>query len=194
MKKGLEKFNNLVDALMELPSIGKKSATRLAYHMVLNDPFSALKLSHAIEDAISYIKKCKICGGICEDEVCEICLDERRDDERLCIVESAKDILVLEEGSVFDGKYFVLENTEQNSIESSIDRLKDIVKQRDIKEIIFALTPSLANDSIIYFVEDRLKDFDINFTKIAQGVPTGVTLENIDLLSLTKAINDRVKV
>ena len=190
MKKGLEKFNNLVEALMELPSIGKKSATRLAYHMVLNDPFSALKLSHAIEDAISFIKKCKICGGICEDEVCEICLDETRDDERLCIVESAKDILVLEEGSVFDGKYFVLENTELNSIE----RLKEIIIDRDVKEIIFALTPSLANDSIIYFVEDRLKDFDINFTKIAQGVPTGVTLENIDLLSLTKAINDRVKV
>ena len=188
--KGLEKFQNLVDALMQLPSVGKKSATRFAYHLVLQDPFSALKLSHAIENAISSIKKCTICGGISEDEICEICHDEDRISSKLCIVESAKDILVIEDSASYDGRYFVLESVE----EESIRKLKELVSKDEVKEIIFALTPSLSNDSIILFVEDKLKEFDITFTKIAQGVPTGVTLENVDMLSLSKALNDRVKV
>ena len=189
MKK-MEKFNNLIETLMTLPSVGKKSATRFAYHLVLNDPFSALKLSHAIEDAVSSIKRCTICSGLSEDEICEICLDEYRDDERLCIVESAKDIIVLEESSAFDGKYYVLDNID----EEKVGKLKELVKNKGVKEIIFAFTPSLSNDTIIYFIEDKLSEFDITFTKIAQGVPTGVTLENVDMLSLTKAISDRVKV
>jgi len=188
--KSLEKFNNLVDALMELPSVGKKSATRFAYHLVLQDPFSALKLSHAIENAIATIKKCSVCGGLSEDEICEICHDDSRVDSKLCIVENAKDILVLEDSSAFDGKYFVLESVE----EESISRLKSLVEKRDVEEVIFALTPSLSNDSVILFVEDRLKEYDLSFTKIAQGVPTGVTLENVDMLSLSKALNDRVRV
>ena len=188
--KQLEKFNNLVDTLMELPSVGKKSATRFAYHLVLKDPFVALKLSHAIENAVSCIKKCEICGGICEDEICEICHDDMRVDKKLCIVESAKDILVLEDSSVYDGKYFVLEDTK----DETILKLKELVIQNSVEEIIFALTPSLQNDTIILFIEDKLKEFDITFTKIAQGVPTGVTLENVDMLSLSKALNDRVKV
>jgi len=190
MSKGVEKFSNLVDALQCLPSVGKKSATRFAYHLVLSDPFSALKLSHAIEVAINSIKKCSQCRGISEDEICEICHDEYRDEKRLCIVDSAKDILVLEDSGSFDGKYFVLESVE----EPSIEELKFIIKQRDVEEIIFALTPSLANDSIILFVEDRLKSFNIEFSKIAQGVPTGVGLENVDMLSLSKALSDRVRV
>ncbi len=190
MAKGLEKFNNLIDAFSQLPSVGKKSATRFAYHLVLSDPFLALKLSHAIEAAVSSIKKCSICKGISEDEICEICLDENREDSKLCIVESAKDILVLEESSVYDGKYFVLESLEEYVIED----LKGLVKKRGVEEIIFALTPSLANDSVILFVEDKLKEFDITFSKIAQGVPTGVGLENVDMLSLSKALHDRVRV
>ncbi len=190
MAKGLEKFNNLIDALTNLPSVGKKSATRFAYHLVLNDPFSALKLSHAIEVAVSSIKRCSICRGLSEDEICEICLDEYREDRKLCIVESAKDILVLEESSVYDGKYFVLDALESHII----DELRSLVEQKDIEEIIFALTPSLANDSLILFVEDKLKEFDITFSKIAQGVPTGVGLENVDMLSLSKALSDRVRV
>ena len=188
--KNLEKFNNLVDALMQLPSVGKKSATRFAYHLVLQDPFSALKLSHAIENAIATIKKCSICGGISEDEICEICHDDDRINSKLCIVESAKDILVLEDSGSYDGKYFVLESVESEHIQ----KLKELVQTQKVQEIIFALTPSLSNDSIILFIEDKLKEFDITFTKIAQGVPTGVTLENVDMLSLSKALNDRVKV
>ncbi|MFV0481223.1 MAG: recombination protein RecR, partial [Campylobacteraceae bacterium] len=80
----LEKFNKLVEAFENLPTVGKKSALRFAYHLVLNDTFSAVKLSHAIENAIRCIKKCECCGGVSEHEVCEICVDEDRQNGELC--------------------------------------------------------------------------------------------------------------
>jgi recombination protein RecR len=189
MNSSLEKFNRLVDALQELPTIGKKSATRLAYHMIMNDTFVAMKISHAIEDAIGSLKKCRECGGLSEDELCYICSDDGRDSTTLCIVENAKDILLLEENGLFDGKYFVLDSLE----ELSISHLENIV-ENGVNEIVFALTPSIANDAVILYIEDKLSAYNINFSKIAQGVPTGVSLENIDLLSLTRALEDRVKV
>lgn len=185
----LEKFDNLVEALSTLPSVGKKSALRFAYHLVLHDNFNAMKISSAIENAIRSIRKCDKCGGLSEHEICDICLDETRDNTQLCIVENAKDIFILEENKLYNGLYFVLSDLE----DESILKLKEVVSQ-GVEEIIFALTPSLANDAVILFVEDKLKDYKIEFTKIAQGVPTGVHLENVDMLSLSKALNDRIKV
>jgi len=189
MNRSLDKFNRLVDALGELPSIGKKSATRLAYHMVMKDSFVGMKISHAIEDALGSLKKCTVCGGMSEDELCFICCDEARDCDILCIVENAKDILLLEENGLFDGKYFVLDSLDEFSISHLLN-----IADKGIKEVIFALTPSIANDAVILYLEDKLSDYDLNFTRIAQGVPTGVSLENIDILSLTRALEDRVRV
>ncbi|MBU0720999.1 recombination mediator RecR [bacterium] len=189
MRASLEKFNRLVDALGELPTIGKKSATRLAYHMVMKDSFVGLKISHAIEDALGSLKKCTSCGGMSEDELCFICSDEGRDHSLLCIVENAKDILLLEENALFEGRYFVLESLE----EFSISHLQKMVED-GIQEVVFALTPSISNDAVILYIEDKLSSYDVSFTKIAQGVPTGVSLENIDILSLTRALTDRVRV
>lgn len=187
--RGLEKFNNLVEAFESLPTVGKKSALRFAYHLVLHDTFSAMKIAHSIESAIKCIRKCEKCGALSEHEICDICLDELRDNQKLCVVESAKDIFVLEEHRLFNGKYFVLENLEEETLE----KLEACVKE-GTKEIIFALTPSLANDALILFIEDKLKNHTLSFTKIAQGVPTGVHLENVDMLSLSKALESRTKV
>ena len=185
----LDKFNRLVDALQELPTIGKKSATRLAYFMVMNDSYVGLKISHAIEDALGSLKKCTRCGGMSEDELCSICCDERRDATLLCIVENAKDILLLEENGLFDGRYFVLDSLDEFSVSHLVE-----IANNGITEVLFAITPSIANDALILYIEDKLSDLDIRFSKIAQGVPTGVSLENIDLLSLTRALEDRVRV
>lgn len=189
MNNSLEKFNRLVDSLQELPTIGKKSATRLAYHMIMDDTFVGMRVSHAIEDALGSLKKCSDCGGMSEDEICYICCDEERDSTLLCIVENAKDILLLEENGLFDGKYFVLDSLE----ELRISHLEDMVKN-SVNEVLFALTPSISNDAVILYIEDKLGSYSINFSKIAQGVPTGVSLENIDLLSLTRALEGRVRV
>lgn len=189
MKRSLDKFNRLVDALQQLPTIGQKSATRLAYHLVMHDTFGALKLAHAIENAITSLKKCRSCGGLSEDELCSICSDEHRNHEVLCIVENAKEILMFEENALFDGRYFVLDSIN----ELDVAHLKAIVNS-GIKEVIFALTPSIANQGVMLYIEDKLIDCNVRFTRIAQGVPTGVSLENVDILSLTKALEDRVDI
>ncbi|MDD3817769.1 MAG: recombination mediator RecR [Thiovulaceae bacterium] len=189
MRGSLEKFNRLVEALGELPTIGKKSATRLAYFMVMQDTFVGMKVAHAIEDALGSLRKCSRCGGLSEDEICAICCDENRDTHLLCIVENAKDILLLEENSLFEGRYFVLDTLD----ETSVSHLQKIVAS-GVEEVLFALTPSIANDAVILYVEDKLSEYEVRFSKIAQGVPTGVSLENIDLLSLTRALEDRVRV
>jgi recombination protein RecR len=187
--KSLDKFNKLVGALQELPTIGKKSATRLAYHMLMKDSFVGMQISHAIEEALGCLRKCVTCGGMSEDDLCFICCDESRDESLLCIVENAKDILLLEENGLFDGKYFVLESLDELDM-SSLQKAAN----NGVCEVVFALTPSIANDAIMFFIEDKLSSFDIKYSKIAQGVPTGVSLENVDLLSLTRALEDRVRV
>jgi len=106
-----------------------------------------------------------------------------------CRVENAKDILLLEENGLFEGRYFVLESLE----EFTLSHLEEIIKG-GVEEVLFALTPSISNDAVIMYIEDKLSQFNLNFSKIAQGVPTGVSLENIDLLSLTRALEDRVRV
>ncbi len=188
MKKGLEKFYDLVDAFESLPTIGKKSALRLAYHIVMNDSYSGIKIAHSIENALKNIKKCSKCGSMSEHEICEVCLDEYRQRDKMCIVQSAKDIFIIEESKQFDGLYFVIEELSPDNV----DRLESFVHENSVKDILFALTPSLSNDAFILYIEDKLKDKSINFTKIAQGVPTGVSLENVDILSLSKAIQSKV--
>ena len=188
MKLGLNKFYDLVDAFENLPTIGKKTAERLAYHIIMHDNYCGVKIAHSIENALKSVKRCVNCGCLSEHEVCEICLDDTRDASVLAIVQSAKDIFTIEESKQFHGKYFVI--NELN--EELMYKLIDFVQMNRVKEILFAITPSLSNDAFILFIEDKLKDYNISFNKIAQGVPTGVSLENVDILSLSKAIESKV--
>ena len=190
MNKGLEKFYDLVEAFEMLPSIGKKSAIRLAYHIVIENTYTGMKLAHSIETAIRSIRLCTRCNAMSENEVCEICLDTDRDNTALCIVQNAKDIFIIEESKQFHGKYFVIESLE----DMVLQKLIKLVESESIKHILFAVTPSLANDAFILYIEDKLKNKDIIFTKIAQGVPTGVSLENVDILSLSKAIAGKIQI
>lgn len=184
----IEAFQNLVNAFESFPTIGKKSAIRLAYHCVVVDSFAAMKLAHAIENGVTNIRKCIKCHNMSENEICSICADPYRDSSLLCIVQSAKDILVIEESGQFDGIYYVV-NEINDLDEEHLSKAVD-----GVDEVIFAFPPSIATDTMILYIEDRLKSFDINFTKIAQGVPTGVELENIDMISLSRALSGRIKV
>ncbi len=189
MKKyKVESFENLIDALTALPTIGRKSAVRLAYHMVLQDNFAALKLSHAIEEAVSKVRRCVRCHNISEDEYCDICSDPDRDREKLCIVQSAKDIFSIESSGLYNGLYYIVISVEDMD-EEHLSAVCD-----GVEEVIFAFPPGVAADMMMLYIENRLEGRDIRFSKIAQGVPTGVELDNIDTLSLSRAIEDRVSI
>ncbi|MBX2078652.1 recombination protein RecR [Campylobacter peloridis] len=187
MKK-IEKFNELVSVFASLPTIGKKTAMRLAYHVSIKDPLLGLKLAYNIEESVKTIKKCTQCGALCEDELCPICINEHRN-KIICIVQSPKDILILEDSGSFEGYYFVLENSDEECIE----RLKSMIINKNINEVFFAFTQGLNTDALIFFIEEKLKDLKIHFSQIAQGIPSGVSLENVDFISLHKAINHRTK-
>lgn len=190
MKRGLEKFYDLVDAFENLPTIGRKSAQRLAYHIIMSDNYCGIKIAHSIENAIRSIKRCKDCGCMSEHEICEVCLDETREKDKMCIVQSAKDIFIIEESQQYNGLYFVLEELEEHAMH----KLMSFVEKNQTKELLFAITPSLSNDAFILYIEDKLEKYNIVFSKIAQGVPTGVSLDNVDMLSLAKAIQSKVGV
>ena len=185
--KDLQSLNRLIEAFEELPSIGKKSATRLAL-CVAKDKFKALKLINAIEDVVANIKECEICGNFSEFEICDICSDENRE-KTLAIVENSKDIMIIEESGSYNGYYFVLNHLDEEILE----KLREIVKNKEIKEIIFAFPPSVESEAKSLYLEDKLKDLNVEFSQIAQGVPTGVHFENVDVNSLAKAIKLRFK-
>ena len=187
-KQKIEAFENLVSAFQELPSIGKKSAIRMAYNIIMENSFAGMKLSHAIEEAVNTVQRCKKCHNMSEDELCFICSDEFRDNATLCVVQSAKDIITIEENGQYEGIYYIV--TELTDLDEY--HLKDAVK--GVSEVIFAFPPSLATDTMILYIEDKLEGMGLEFSKIAQGVPTGVDLDNIDALSLTRAMESRVRV
>ncbi|OBV28563.1 recombination protein RecR [Helicobacter sp. CLO-3] len=189
-KHSLSRFSALIDSLEQIPTIGRKSAQKIAYTLAIENKYLALKLAHCIENSIHHIGTCSVCGALSENEICEICLDESRDNAQLCVVLHPKDIFTIEEVGDFGGKYWVLcKELEQIDFDATKARIKD----RGISEIIFAFSPSLANDAVMLFIEDRLAGLDLSFSKIAQGVPTGIGLENIDQLSLSRALTSRVK-
>jgi len=184
----VEPFENLVEAFNALPGIGKKSAIRLAYHIAVDDGFSGAKLAHAIEDAVENVRQCVNCHNMSEDELCGICADMSRDRRKLCIVQSSKDILSIEESGQYDGVYYVISRLED------MDEMHLLKATEGVEEVIFAFPPSIATDTMILYIEERLSGRDILFTKIAQGVPTGVELENVDMISLGRAMEARIKI
>ncbi|MCI5968392.1 recombination mediator RecR [Helicobacter sp.] len=190
MKSYPENFAKLVESLEKIPSIGRKSAMRLAYFLAFEDKFSALQVAHNIERCVQELRTCEECGGITNQLVCGICLDATRNNGELCIVANPREIFLLEESGEFLGKYFVLDSLEKLDLEKLE---KSIVKFR-IKEIIFAFSPSLGSDSVMLYLEDKLEHFGLHFTKIAQGIPTGVSLENVDQLSIIRALQARIKI
>ncbi|MDR2905790.1 MAG: recombination mediator RecR [Helicobacteraceae bacterium] len=187
MRSRLNHFENLVEALSRLPALGKKSASNIAFYLVAKDAGAAIRLAHAIETAVAKTRVCARCGNIGENELCAVCADEDRDRAKLCVVLSVKDIFTLEENGAWKGLYFVYES------EDRFAALEEMAR-RGVQEVVFAFAPSVQNDALIYYIEERLAPFGLSFTKIAQGVPTGVSLENVDMLSLARALEGRVKI
>lgn len=185
----ISKFDALVAAFNSLPSIGKKSAIKLAYYCAFKDPKLGARLAHCLDEGLQFLRPCSLCGNIAQDELCELCEDEQRDTSLLCLVGDARDILSLEQAASFNGLYFVYDGSKD-----AIFRLINMIEQMGTKEIIFGFNQGINEESLIYFIEDKLKDYDLVFTQLARGIPSGVALENIDMMSLLKALAHRTKI
>jgi recombination protein RecR len=186
----MEKLEQLIDALTNLPTIGRKSATRLALHLVENKPH-ALKLIKALEDAITGVTQCELCGALSETPICPVCRDEHREPV-VAVVESHQDIQLLEATGNYHGYYFLF----PGKVEwEKVEKLKKFIATHRVKEVLFALPPSSGNQFKLLQIKELLGNLPgVTLTQLAQGVPSGVKFENVDLTSLGSALLHRHKV
>lgn len=189
-------IENLIENLRKLPSVGRKSAQRMALHIVNMEDTSVEEMIEALKDVKDNIKKCEICGNLTENTICNICRDHSRDGSTICVVEDVTNLLTIERSNTFNGKYHVLNgllnpNSMINPDSIGIDSLLDRISYEDIKEIIFAISPTLEGETTMLFIKELLKGRDIKITRIASGIPVGGNLEYFDEITLSKAIEDR---
>lgn len=186
-----------VDALSSLPSIGKKTALRLALFLLKQEPEFTEEISRALLKMRKDMRECKRCHNMSDTEVCGICADKRRDRHQICLVESVRDIIAIEETHQFQGVYHVLGGLISpiegiGPAELNIDSLVERVTADEVQEIIMAVSPTIEGDTTIYYISRKLKDLPLKISTIARGVAFGGDLEYADELTLGRSILARV--
>ena len=173
---------NLVDQLGKLPGIGRKTAERLAYHLLRVHESEAFALSDAIRRVRENVRYCKACYNLSENDLCLVCSDTRRDMTRLCIVEQPRDLMALEQSGVYRGLYHVLLGriAPLDGIgpdQLTIDPLIDRIRSGNFAEVIMATNPNVEGDGTALFISNLLSEFPIEITRLARGVTSGSVLE-----------------
>jgi recombination protein RecR len=189
-------IKSLIDSYKKLPGVGEKSAERLALATLDLDKEVLKTFSSAIIDAQDKVKRCDTCNGLSENNLCEICANESRDQKVVCVVEEVKNVFSLEKIGSYQGVYHVLDglispldgiNPEDINIEKLIKR----VEKDSISEIIIAIKPSIEGETTALYLKKRLEGMDVIISKIAYGIPIGADMDYIDSLTLERAIEDR---
>ena len=186
-----------VNAFASLPGIGKKTALRLVLHLVGQDQESSESFAAAIVKMRQNIKECKTCHNISDQEICEVCADKRRDERMVCVVESIRDVMAIEDTGQFRGVYHVLGGVISpiegvGPADLNINSLVNRVNQGDIKEVIMAISPTIEGDTTIFFISKQLQDSSVKISTIARGISFGGELEYADVLTLGRSIVSRV--
>jgi recombination protein RecR len=189
-------LDELVEALRCLPSVGPRSAQRMAFHLLQHDRHGALKLSTVLSDALNNIHHCQQCNNFTEALICDLCSSTSRDDSVLCVVESPADLLMMEHTLAYKGMYFVLMGkiSPLDGIgpqEIGLPRLIKRVENSAIKEIIIATNFTVEGEATSHAIHEILKPFNIKISRIARGVPVGGELEYVDSGTLAQAIIER---
>ncbi len=191
-------LRTLIEQLGRLPGIGRKSAERLAFHLLRVSKQEALALAEAIRNVRENVRYCTQCFNLAEAELCEICRDPSRDRHRICIVEQPRDLLALEQAGVYRGLYHVLlgriaplEGIGPDQL--TIDALIERVRVGDIQEVIMATNPTVEGDGTALYISNQLADFPVEITRLARGITVGSVLELTNREILADAISGRQK-
>jgi len=193
-----EPLEVLIEELCKLPSIGRKTAQRLAMHIIKSEKESILSLINSLNKVTTDLKLCSECYNISTGDLCEICLSSKRDRSILCIVEEVSDIFAIERTNEYNGLYHVLggvlsplSGVDAESLK--INELVSRVKNGEIQEIILALNPDTEGDTTSLYLAKLLKDYSINISRIARGLPIGGNLEFADEATIGRAVLSRIK-
>ncbi len=193
-----ESVTRVIEEFAKLPGIGKKSAERLAYHILRVHKSEALALADAIRNVRENVHYCKTCYNLSEGEICSICQDPQRDPTRLCVVEQPRDLMALEQTGVFRGRYHVLlgriapldgVGPDQLTIEPLVER----VRNGQFQEVIMATNPTVEGDGTALHLSNLLAEFPVEVTRLARGVTSGSILEYTSKDVLADALTGRQK-
>jgi recombination protein RecR len=191
-----ESVARLIEELAKLPGIGKKSAERLAYHILRQHESEALALAEAIRKVKQNVRYCKTCFNLAEEENCVICRDKSRDPALLCVVEQPRDLIALEQTGIYRGVYHVLLGRiapldgigpEQLTIEALVHR----VREGSFREVIMATNPTVEGDGTSLYISNLLGGTGVRITRLARGITSGSVLEFANKEILTDAISGR---
>lgn len=193
-------IEDAVTEISRLPGIGRRTALRLVFHLIKEKPEATGALTSALQRLRENIRFCRYCHNISDSEVCGICSSARRDRSLLCVVESASDVLAIENTAQYNGLYHVLGGVispvngigpGELHIETLVQRLNH--GQTEIKEVILALSPTLEGDTTAFYIHKRVKDLAVKVSTIARGVPVGGELEYADEITLGRSIAGRIQ-
>ncbi len=188
--------NRLITEFARLPGIGPKSAARLTFYLLRGGDEQALDLAQALQDLKERTQFCSVCFNITEEDPCQICADDGRNPNLLCVVEEPLDLLAIERSRAFNGRYHVLHGA-ISPVEGigpedlKITELIERVKNGHFTEIILATNPTLEGESTALYLTRRLKEFDVKLTGLARGLSVGGDLEYTDEITLGRALEGR---
>lgn len=189
-------IEKLIESFEKLPSIGHKTAIRLAFHMLDMTNEEITEFTTAITDAKKKLKYCSTCFNISDTDPCPICSNPKRDQSTICVVEDVRDIMAMERTHEYKGVYHVLHGTisPMNGIgpdEIKIKELLNRIRDNEIKEVIIATNPRVEGEATSIYISKLIKAFNIKVTRIAHGIPVGGDLEYTDEITLMKAMEGR---
>jgi recombination protein RecR len=189
-------IKDAVDELASLPGIGRKTALRLALFILKKTEEEAESLGNAIVTLRKNIKYCTSCHNISDNDLCNICSNNRRNTQLICVVEDTKDVIALESTAQFNGLYHVLGGL-VNPLQGigpgqlNIDTLIERVKEQDAKEVIFAFSANIEGDTTAFYITKKLKNLGVRISNIARGIPVGMDLEFTDEITLARSLINR---
>ena len=194
-----EILQKVIDELNKLPSIGRKTAQRLALHVLKSDKDEVEKLAQALVDLKEKANICKICFNISESEVCDICNSEKRDKSSICVVEEISDVIAIEKTNEYSGTYHVLGGvlsplSGKDAESLNINELIERVAKGSILEVILALNPDTEGEATSLYIAKILKPYQIKVSRLARGLPIGGDIEFADEATIGRAVLGRIQI